>query len=156
MTCFFLFSPASKRFPISFIKSCLYVPPTQTGLHHLHGPAVQLVGLRDCVHSGWRPGRHARRRGQIHQVWTHAAHALHAGDVQQWHKGMQLTMHQRATTHSQHNQKLTAHSSKDSKPRNPSLREVLLLLAKYLPADRRTHARAPLSRPNHPTTQESH
>lgn len=114
LACVFLLSPVLKRFPFFFIKSCLYVPPTPIGLHHLHGPAVQPVGVRDCVHGGWRPGRRAWRRGQIHQVRTHAAHALHAGDVQQRHKGTQVKMYQRAIiTHSlipsQHNQKDTAH-----------------------------------------------
>lgn len=101
--------PASKRFlSAPLLKSLLHGPPPPPGLHHLHGPAVQSVGLRGGVHGGRGPGRRARRRGQIHQVRTHTAHALHAGDVQQRHKGRQpaaAAPHQRATADSQHHRK---------------------------------------------------
>lgn len=85
-----LLSSSSVLLSAPLLNLCSTGPPTPPGLHHLHGPAVQSVGLRDGVHGGRRPGRRARRRGQIHQVRTHTAHALHAGDVQQRHKGEQL------------------------------------------------------------------
>lgn len=61
---------------------------SRAGLHHLHGPAVQSVQLRDAVLlRGGRTEHRARRRGEIHQMWPHPAHALHAGHVQQRNQG---------------------------------------------------------------------
>lgn len=68
------------------------LPASPSGLHHLHGSAVQSVRLRDGVLGGGRTEHPARHCGEVHQVWTYPAHALHAGHVQQRDKGA-ITLH---------------------------------------------------------------
>lgn len=54
------------------------------GLHHLHGEAGDVIGLRGCPAA---QGHKARNGGQAWQVWAHLPSAVPGGHVQQWQQG---------------------------------------------------------------------
>lgn len=62
-------------------------PVKHSGLHHLHGPAVQHVRLRGGPVRGEQSEHRAQQRGEVRAMRPHPPHALHAGYVQQRDKG---------------------------------------------------------------------